>query len=841
MDWPRVWLLGGMIVVGIGIAVFTVLNFTPILRSPPPSEYSKIPPIADFDYSGWRALPVQDHGRYKPFETACREAMRLIVGREKLEGQDATSVVLMWMLEKDQTSPPQDSKWDNVEFILCQHGDLRTLIYQLDDAGKVQKGRTVSSDELHGWYMSPKQLRDFRARLSKLRQDNLEAFKDTITPVERQYGEVQERLALYESIRGYSRPQEDRPPMMKEAPEKPSDPFGFVGLDAVPGSPWFSMADLRLIQRKPAAWHEVFMAERVAKAPQLYIGEKRLAALREFQKLLLAGNTEPAFAELNREMQARRQETVAKYEKLRKETGPKNEEEAQKILENSLMSAPMAMIEGQPQMAEDLRKAAAHVFELDQKKAPEAAAALDAFLAKRDARVLDDLRKQVATARREGYDPEQDKFRMLHLTYLETRFPNMYKDAVTDQPVPKERVERVLIAWSEVGQAYRSGNPERFESASQKFLQTLEAESTKPYPGQDSIGDRVHAVLTGAPLNPPDRGLLALEQTFNKVVPFQKAWVLMLVSVLFFCLSLGLDSRGCYLAAWAFFIGSLGFQLFGFFVRVIISGRPPVTNMYETVIWVAFMSAIFGAILEAVYRKKVIALAAAMVATLGLVLADQMPLALDPKINPLVPVLRSNFWLTIHVLTIVSSYAGGTLAWGLANVSLFLIIFGKNKADTIKMLSTFIYRALQIAVLLLAAGTFLGGWWAAYSWGRFWGWDPKETGALIALVCYVIPLHMRYIGWIRDFGMAVSGILCYAMILFSWYGINFVVPAGLHSYGVGNGGAGWVYWAGLINIQWVLVATWMYWNRQEAAAGARSSVGVSTSAPLVSSEAIQAT
>jgi ABC-type transport system involved in cytochrome c biogenesis permease subunit len=709
----------------------------------------------------------------------------------------------------------------------------------------VQKGREVSPDELHGRYMSPKQLRDFRARIKKLRQENLEAFKDITTPVERQYGEVDERLTLYESIRGYPKPQEERPPMYKEGPEKPSDPFGFVALDAVPGSPWFSMGDLRLIQRKPEAWHEVFMAERVKKAPQLYIGEVRMKALAEFQRQMVAGNSEPALEELSRDMQQRRQEIVAQYKKLREETGPQNEQAAQKLFEKCLMSTPMAMIEGVPQLPEDLRAAAANVVSLDEKKAPapEVADALDTFLAKRDARVLDDLRKQVATARREGYDPALDKFRMLHLTYLETRFPNMYKDAVTDQPVPKDRVVNVLVAWVKVGEAYRSGNPDRFDSASQTFFKTLESESTKPYPGQDTVMDRVGAVLSGASLNPPDRGLLGLEQTFNKVVPFQKAWVLMLLSALFFCLSLGLDSKGCYIAAWAFFIGSLGFQLFGFFVRVIISGRPPVTNMYETVVWVAFMSAIFGAILEAVYRKKVIALAAAMVATLGLVLADQMPLALDPKINPLVPVLRSNFWLTIHVLTIVSSYAGGTLAWGLANVALFLIIFGKNKADTVKVLSTFTYRALQIAVLLLAAGTFLGGWWAAYSWGRFWGWDPKETGALIALVCYVIPLHMRYIGWIRDFGLAVSAILCYAMILFSWYGINFVVPAGLHSYGVGNGGAGWVYWAGLINIEWVLAATWMYWNKQEALAGTRTmSEDVSTPAPtLAPSQAIQPT
>src|ERR1700682_846727 len=80
---------------------------------------------------------------------------------------------------------------------------------------------------------------------------------------------------------------------------------------------------------------------------------------------------------------------------------------------------------------------------------------------------------------------------------------------------------------------------------------------------------------------------------------------------------------------------------------------------------------------------------------------------------------------------------------------------GPDKSEPTKPLAKFTYRAMQVGVLMLAAGTGLGGWWAAESWGRFWGWDPKEVGALIALVCYVVPLHARYIGWVKDFGLAV--------------------------------------------------------------------------------------
>jgi ABC-type transport system involved in cytochrome c biogenesis permease subunit len=131
------------------------------------------------------------------------------------------------------------------------------------------------------------------------------------------------------------------------------------------------------------------------------------------------------------------------------------------------------------------------------------------------------------------------------------------------------------------------------------------------------------------------------------------------------------------------------------------------------------------------------------------------------------------------------------------------------------VLGEFTYRALQVTVLLLAAGTFLGGWWAAEAWGRFWGWDPKEVGALLALVCYVIPLHARYLGWVKDFGLAVSAVLCYGAIILSWYVVNFVLAAGLHSYGFGAGGGPWVLLAVLLNLEWVLLASLLYLYRAE--------------------------
>jgi hypothetical protein len=102
----------------------------------------------------------------------------------------------------------------------------------------------------------------------------------------------------------------------------------------------------------------------------------------------------------------------------------------------------------------------------------------------------------------------------------------------------------------------------------------------------------------------------------------------------------------------------------------------------------------------------------------------------------------------------------------------------------------YIYRSMQIGVLLLATGTILGGIWANYSWGRFWGWDPKEVWALVTLLCYLIVLHGRLAGAWSGLGLAFGSVICWFSVLMSWYGVNYVLPAGksLHGYGAGTGG-----------------------------------------------------
>ena len=149
------------------------------------------------------------------------------------------------------------------------------------------------------------------------------------------------------------------------------------------------------------------------------------------------------------------------------------------------------------------------------------------------------------------------------------------------------------------------------------------------------------------------------------------------------------------------------------------------------------------------------------------------------------------------------SYAAFALALGIGNITLWQYVRRSRETDVIKSLSRFTYRLLRAGVLMLLVGTILGGAWADYSWGRFWGWDPKEVWALITLLFYLATLHARHIGWISDRGMAASAVVCFATVVMAWYGVNYVLGAGLHSYGFGGGGQAYVI--GVFIIQFVYV------------------------------------
>ena len=341
------------------------------------------------------------------------------------------------------------------------------------------------------------------------------------------------------------------------------------------------------------------------------------------------------------------------------------------------------------------------------------------------------------------------------------------------KPIPYEPQagEKLTTAIRELLTSFMDRNASGWNSATIAFSQSLRDVSEGAYPPVATLQQESH---------------------YNNLHPFRWAWIFYTVA---FVALLTFNVMG---AVWGKYAGlgailiGIGYHTYGFVLRCLIAGRPPVTNMYESVIWVTWGCVLFALVIWWAYQNAIILTASTVFSIVGLVLADNVPLALDPSIQPLEPVLRSNYWLTIHVLTITLSYAAFALSLCLGNVVLGNYLFRPKEVTTIQNFSLYMYRAMQIGVVLLAAGTILGGVWADYSWGRFWGWDPKEVWALIALLLYLAVLHGRFTGWLRGFGFAATTVVSFLGVLMAWYGVNFVLGVGLHSYGFGSGGMGYV-------------------------------------------------
>lgn len=303
----------------------------------------------------------------------------------------------------------------------------------------------------------------------------------------------------------------------------------------------------------------------------------------------------------------------------------------------------------------------------------------------------------------------------------------------------------------------------------------------------------------------PAPSRVSVELLYERWNPFRAALVLSLLSCLAMALTWHAGRRPGAALSWTLALGAVLLLALGMAARVYIAGRAPVTNMYETIIWVAFGLLAFALVFEFRYRCRYYLVSATPFAALLLLIGESAPVMFDPSISPLTPVLRDNFWLTTHVLTVTISYAAFALAFALGHFILAGQIIKGGKVAANRELYAYIYRALQAGVLLLAVGVVLGAVWANYSWGRFWDWDPKETWSLIALLGYLFVLHGRLAGWWSGFGFTVGAVLGFQGILMCWYGVNYILGAGLHSYGFGSGGTGWVI--GFVVFELVFVAT----------------------------------
>ena len=224
----------------------------------------------------------------------------------------------------------------------------------------------------------------------------------------------------------------------------------------------------------------------------------------------------------------------------------------------------------------------------------------------------------------------------------------------------------------------------------------------------------------------------------------------------------------------------------GLIARWYISGHAPWSNAYESIIYVGWATVLFGLTLG---RRSYLTIAStAFVAAIILWVAHEN--WIDPSISNLQPVLDS-YWLMIHVAVIVASYGPFTLGMILGLTSLLLMVLTNKKNFkkmdlNIKELSIITEMALTVGLVLLSIGNFLGGQWANESWGRYWGWDPKETWALISIMIYAFVIHMRLIPGLRGrWTFNFASVVAYASIMMTYFGVNFYL-AGLHSYASGD-------------------------------------------------------
>lgn len=327
----------------------------------------------------------------------------------------------------------------------------------------------------------------------------------------------------------------------------------------------------------------------------------------------------------------------------------------------------------------------------------------------------------------------------------------------------------VIDGYGQMGNAYRQGDPE-------SFLQAVSS---------------VKSQLA----NQVDARRVAFEELFNQMQPFYTTLIIYVLVLLIVCLSwLKWPAPLQNMAFWLLLLAFLA-HTFGLFARMYIQGRPPVTTLYSSAIFVGWVAIILGLILERIYRNGVGAFVASLIGFCTLVIAQNLALTGD-TMEMMRAVLDSNFWLATHVIIITAGYGAVFLAGALGLVYILLGMF-TNILDkkTARALYGMSYGITCFGLLFSFVGTMLGGIWADQSWGRFWGWDPKENGALIIVLWGALMLHARWGGLVKERGFMILAVGGNIVTAWSWFGTN-LLGIGLHSYGFLSAAFTWlsIFW-----------------------------------------------
>ena len=396
-------------------------------------------------------------------------------------------------------------------------------------------------------------------------------------------------------------------------------------------------------------------------------------------------------------------------------------------------------------------------------------------------------------------------------------------------------------AWIAMREAFAADDGAAFERAVADFKSALER-------------------LPSAYVVPPER--IAAELRFNKLHPFFFAWILMGLGAVLAAMALAVRRRSFDAVVLAFIVLGWAMLSYGLWLRGTIAGRLPAANMYESLLFLSWGTGAFAILAMFFVRNRGVPLTAAAMGALSLCLADSLPM--DQFIRPISPVLLDTVWMSIHVPIIMVSYSVLTLAVMVAHVQVFVMALAPKRGDLAENVDGAHAWYMHAGAILLFVGIVTGSMWAASSWGRYWGWDPKEVWSLVAFLGYMVIMHVRVsheevsgsskllaagmgvlvvafavmklppvtLPKVVAFGAvllamgffvmakgrlatAVKSILAFWMIIMTYVGVNYVLGIGLHSYGFGTGViAKYVFTIGSIDLALVALCGIAYLMRR---------------------------
>jgi ABC-type transport system involved in cytochrome c biogenesis permease subunit len=336
-----------------------------------------------------------------------------------------------------------------------------------------------------------------------------------------------------------------------------------------------------------------------------------------------------------------------------------------------------------------------------------------------------------------------------------------------------------VLAYAGMGYAWRQNEPESFGHIVQMYGNSLAAR----------YGAQVRKAR--------------VETIFNAAAPFYAGMWIFLAAFFFAAVSWIRWPEAARLSAWG--LVALGWAVLtaGIATRMWLEGRPPVTNLYSSALFIGWGSVALCLVLESAFKNAIGTAAAGMIGFATLLIAHHLALAGD-TLEMMRAVLDSNFWLGTHVVVVTTGYASTFLAGMLAVIYVLRGVFTRtlDKA-TADSLARMVYGIVCFATLFSFVGTTLGGIWADQSWGRFWGWDPKENGALIIVIWNALILHARWGGLVRQRGLMCLAIFGNIVTSWSWFGTN-MLGIGLHSYGFTEAAFWWL--SAFIALQLALIA-----------------------------------